>query len=453
MKDQKLNIRYAFMIASLLIMVLSIAPPLPVQAINSAALGTSWKGFADTDLNFTEFFSGDHTLSLWFMPQFPNAYEGPFVAENGSGVFVLGQGDFLAAPAWGTKLFLAVGSQAKNYPAALQAGQWYHLAVVARIQGSRRLITLYLDGAQLGTPLAVRTNDPLLPTGTLRFGKRTTGQTVNLHNAQYYGFLDDIAVFNRPLSQAVIQGLASSKSLLTGRESGLLAGYTFSKGRLPTKLSRPVNLSAGAQTIIVSTNRDNAVDALNLPLPTQHEEMRLPFPPGEAWFVVQGYDTANGSHKGYASFTWDFILADQPSSGEYPNGSGGAPLYASSAGIVVTVRESEPLGTNVANLLEIEQSPEEIQTYLHLRQNSIKVELGDAVIIGQQVALTGSTGMGACFGCNHLHFGVLDKPDGTPGFITLPIAFSNYEVRDSSGRWQPVARGIPLFGEVIRNSP
>jgi hypothetical protein len=314
---------------------------------------------------------------------------------------------------------------------------------------------VYLDGVELGKPIVLGIKDPLMPKGALRFGKRTTGQTVGPHNhdGQFYGFLDDIAVFTRQLSQESILQLASPGTQLTGREPGLLAGYTFNGGSLPPKLSRPVSLSAGAQLIAVSTNHDSTADAPYLPLPTQHVESRLPFPPGEAWYVVQGYDEAFGSHKGYASFCWDFILADQDSTGEYPNGSGGAPLYATAPGTVITARESEPLGTTVANLLEVQVAPGEIHGYLHLRTNSIEVELGDTVVAGQKVALTGSTGMGSCYDCNHLHFGVPDMPDGTPGFVTFPIAFSNYEVRGPDGQWLPVARGIPLFGQVIRNPP
>jgi hypothetical protein len=416
----------------------------------SQALGLSWKGFADTDLQFAEFFAGSFTLSLRFMPQFPNAYEGPFVAENGSGVFMIGQGDFLNG-AWETKLLIKVGSQSRVYPVQLNVGQWYHLAVVARRKELQRHFTVYLDGGKVGQELIVPNHDPLLPGGTLRFGKRTTGQTVNDHDAQFYGFLDDIAVFTHALSPQQINALAR-KSQLTGNENNLLAGYTFNQGSLPPRLARPVTLHGAAGLVAVSSDRNDAADAVHLPLPTGHVEMTLPFPTAEAWLVVQGYDVANGSHKGYASFCWDFILDSKPDSGEYPDGSGGAPLYAAAPGKVITVRESEPVGTNTANLLEIEQSPGEIHGYLHLRQNSVEVNLHDRVTRGQNVALVGSSGLGSCLDCNHLHFGVVNLPDGTPGFVTFPIAFSNYEVRGADGAWQPVTRGIPKGGEVVRNA-
>ncbi len=423
------------------------------QASNSMALALSWKGYADTDLKFSKFFEKDHTLVLRFMPQFPNAYEGPFVAENGSGVFMIGQDELeylnKETTKWTTKLFLAVGSESRSYATPLKAHQWYHLAVVATTSGTKRVFTVYLDGTPLSPSLRVAADDAQMPDGVLRFGKRTTGQTVNGHNAQFYGLLDDIAVFKRALSPSEIQNLNSNVLQLTGDEKHLLAGYTFNQGKLPDELDQKVTLKDGAERVAVSTKRDSDADKERLPLPTQHVEMSLPFQPGEAWYVVQGYDNPPGHHAGYASFTWDFIVADQPHYSEYPSGSGGAPLYATAPGKVVGVEENKQCGQNKPNIIDIEQADDEIAIYLHLRQNSAEVKVNDKVKPGQKVALLGDTGMGCC-GSNHLHFGVADMKDGTPSFVTFPIAFSNYEVRDEKGNWNFVARGIPQAGEVIR---
>jgi hypothetical protein len=418
------------------------------------AVASSWKGYVDTELNFTEFFDKDHTLVLRFMPQFPNAYEGPFVAENGTGTFVVGQGNWLNGPG-GTKLYIAVGSQSDLYPVPLTAGTWYHLAVVVNVSAAlQRTFTLYLDGVQLGQPLVVAAGAGDMPTGTLRFGKRSTGEVVNGHNAQYYGFLDDIAIFTSALTVSEIQDLQSNTLHLTGSESNLLAGYTFAAGPLPTKLARSVVLHGTTQLVDTSADRDSASDAALLPLPTMHQVMNLPFAPGEAWLVVKGVDTNGEHHEGHASFCWDFVLADQgESKGEYPNGTGGAPLYAAAPGKAITVYDSEPSATKTPNLLEIEQAPEEICGYMHLRQNSIEVAGNATVVQGQKIALAGSTGLEGCFDCNHLHFAVSDMPDGTPDFVTIPIAFSNYQVRTATDTWQNVSRGMPLVNQVVRVPP
>ena len=56
------------------------------DAINNAA-AFGWRGYADTDLQFSEFYGSDHTLSVRFMLQYPNAYTGPILSVDGSGTF------------------------------------------------------------------------------------------------------------------------------------------------------------------------------------------------------------------------------------------------------------------------------------------------------------------------------------------------------------------------------
>ena len=85
---------------------------------------------------------------------------------------------------------------------------------------------------------------------------------------------------------------------------------------------------------------------------------------------------------------------------------------------------------------------------IHLQTNGVTVNKRDIVKLGQKVGLAGDTGTD--LNGFHLHFAVSDKPDQTDGFVT--IAFSDYEVR-SGGTWQPVARGVPKTGDVIRNPP
>jgi hypothetical protein len=435
------------------------------------AVALGWKDHVDTDLQFSEFFDQSHTLLMRFMPQFPNGYEGPCVAENGTGTFGVGQGqgegDVPAGGVWQTFLYLAVGTQFVKYPAVLTAGTWYHLAVVANVTAPLRTFTVFLDGVGVGPALQVTAAETNMPTGTLRFGKRTTSKTVNGHNAQYYGLLDDIAICSRALSAAEIQNIRSNVPHLTGNESDLLAGYTFDQQPgLPLALTRPVSLHGAAARVNTSAGRDSANDAALLPLPAWHQPMDLPFAPGAVWKVTMGVNTSGFHHDGIAAFCWDFVVADQASDGgiesfgEYPNGTGGAPLYASAPGTVITVRENQPDGTGspptngpTPNILEIEQAAEEIVFYEHLRKNSVPVSVNDLVAAHQKIGLAGASGMGSCNNCNHLHFAVTDKPDGTPGFVTLPIAFRNYEVRDAPHTWRTVSRGMPQSGEVIRRPP
>ena len=71
-----------------------------------------------------------------------------------------------------------------------------------------------------------------------------------------------------------------------------------------------------------------------------------------------------------------------------------------------------------------------------MRWDHIKVMLL-VVTMGQKLALTGDTGVKK--GANHIHLAVADDLDQTAGFVTFPVAFSDYEVKNILGKWS-VAR-------------
>jgi hypothetical protein len=188
--------------------------------------------------------------------------------------------------------------------------------------------------------------------------------------------------------------------------------------------------------------------------------MDLPFPPGEAWHIPNGVGTPGGHHEGYATFCWDFTLADKDYKAEYPNGTGGAPIHAAASGTVVSSLEGQPTGTKEPNFVEVRQRPGEFAGYMHLRQNSVAPAVGASVPLAQKLALIASTGLEGCHDCNHLHFGVADRAAWTSSgwthpsvFVTVPVAFSDYEVRTGPDTWRSVARGMPAVDEVVRNPP
>lgn len=414
------------------------------------AVSLSWKGFVDTDLKFSEFFDGEHTLSCFFMPQYPLAYEGPLFGESGAGTYVAGQGYFNYDEGKGkTQLYLAVGGESRSYTVSLVAGEWYHLAVVASAGLDARAFTLYLNAQLVGPPLIVKRSDPELPKGTLRFGKRTLGRTVNSHDAQFFGLVQAAAVYQKALSQAEVHMQATQKFKLTGSESGLLAGYMFEANPNHPRLSRPVKLFGAASAVDVLGNSN--ADKNRFLLPTQQQVMDLPFGVGDVWKVVKSHETDH--HSGYASFTWDFIInAEQKPGDMYPNGTGNAPVFAAAAGRVAWIRESEPTGTEIPNLAVIEQAAGEFCEYIHLGQNNVRVDEEQQALYGQQVALVSSTGLKDCHVCHHLHFGVTDRTKNASGLVTFPVAFSDYQVKNGAG-WVNVSRGVPLAEQVIRIPP
>ena len=175
----------------------------------AAAFG--WRGHADTDLTFSEFFNGAHTLVARFMPQYPRAGAGPVLAENGAGNFFVGQFPYFVTRDNGTivdhgsRLVMSIGSQQQTYEATLTEGEWHHLAVTR----SGNTFKLYLNGQHFMPNVVVSQTEPMLPAGNanLRPGRRTTGKDFGNREVQFYGLVDDVAVFNQALSAAEIQTL------------------------------------------------------------------------------------------------------------------------------------------------------------------------------------------------------------------------------------------------------
>jgi murein DD-endopeptidase MepM/ murein hydrolase activator NlpD len=428
-----------------------VVPVLGSEPNHAAAFG--WRGYADTDLQFSEFYGSDHTLMARFMVQYPNAYTGPILSVSGSGSFSVGKAYDQA------RLLVNLGGsvQTLDHPNPLQAGVWYHLAVV-RTGGS---FTFYLDGNQICQACAVSAG-PSPPSGTLRLARLAAGATDNGHEAQFYGFVDDVAVFNTALTASQINAIATAPRL-TGSEPNLHAGYTFDSvtpggDPLPASLSRPASFltaTAGPQmpglpayATVVSDQRDDTADAPLLPPPFQQAFMRLPFPVGEAWQVIQGWDNPSGSHHGPASYAWDFILAGHPQSD-----TNGKPIYAAGAGSVVETRnDRDSCSGYPASYVMVQHAPSEVGAYLHFIKGSVAVSQTQVVGFGDFLANAGDTGNTGC-GAYHLHFALHTLPESQAGvLVTFPGAFNNYEVStDGGGTWQAVQRGVPKNGDWVRS--
>jgi hypothetical protein len=379
-----------------------------------AALGFSWGDSAIADFPFSTIFRRDHTLVLRFLPQYAHAYTAPLLAARG---LLVAQGDFFAVePSALTKLVVRAGGRRRVYPVSLEPGRWYHLALVRRAGE----LLLYLGGRQLGPALHV---EKARPRGPLRLG-RGTGP-----GAQFFGLIDDVAVAPRALGASRIRALARAR-FLTGAESDL-AEVAF-------RTSPPL--------VPVSTTRDGAADLALAPFGPV-APLVLPFPPGEAWEVVQGFDDPLQSHRGYAAFAWDFALAGRPR-GE----TNGRPFLAAAPGTVEGVVDRHGSGPPSWNYVSVRAAAGQVCDYLHLVQGSAQVAAGDQVVLGQALGAVGDSGVAP--DNDHLHLAVTtlgEAARGTPGYVTIPASFGGYEASDDAGQtWQAVARGVPVRGQWVR---
>jgi murein DD-endopeptidase MepM/ murein hydrolase activator NlpD len=421
----------------------------------SAAFG--WRGYADTDLPLADL-GDEYTIAFRFMLQYPNSYAAPIISDSASGNFYVVKdyvNPWLAVNFNGTK---------QTFKGTTLAGSVWHHVAITRKNGK---FSVFHNGVSIcpdSGPCAIPAGSSAT-SGMLRLGRFADGTTFNGHDAQFYGFIDDVAVFKKALSANDITTLAAAKRL-TGAEADLFAGFTFddvtpSAMPLPDVLKRAVTfktLTTGpvlpdipAYKSLASQLRDSAFDAKLLPHPFQQTVMKLPFPAGEAWAVIQGYDNPNGSHNGAGDFCWDFILAGQDQSK-----TSGKPIFAAAGGTAIeTKNDQDKCGdpSLFANYVMIQQAPTEIGAYLHFQLGSVKIAKNQTVVAGDELAKAGDTGnTGACGGF-HLHFALHTAPESQRGtLITFPSAFNDYEVStDNGATWGHVTRGVPQNGEWVRN--
>ncbi|GGK86055.1 hypothetical protein GCM10011405_37320 [Rufibacter glacialis] len=110
----------------------------------------------------------------------------------------------------------------------------------------------------------------------------------------------------------------------------------------------------------------------------------------------------------------------------------GSPVFAPAAGKVVVAIDSIPdnqVGkfhptSEKGNYLIIEHQKGEFSLLGHLKQNSIKVKVGDEVKAGAEVAQCGNSGRTTS---PHLHFDLIDKPNIGRGTLSLPAKFYHYK--------------------------
>ena len=392
------------------------------------ALSLTWGGRADTNVAFSEFFAGNHTVAARFMMQFINVYTGPMIAVHGSGTYFIGS---VYGGGTDNRLRIRAGSGLLDVPFAASFKEaWHHVAVVR----SGSTCTIYVDGVSKGT---LTVGSSANPNGTIRLGRSD-----EVHQ-QFYGFLDDVAVFTKALSAAEVAALSSSKTL-TGNEAGLHAGFVFGDGptTTPASLSRPLTYVPGAHNITLSANRSNAADRAKLPL-SLVSHMRLPFAQGKIASVTQAFGDETISHTGYAAFCYDLVFANEDINGYV--------FKSSSPGTVAHVWEGGPnTSQGPSNFVTIQQGGGEFADYLHLQQNSAPVQTGQGVGYGTDLAKVGRSGTGG----PHLHHAVTNLGEHTTDrdhFVTIAFPYCNYEYSDDQGAtWHHAIRGYLKKGQWVR---
>ncbi|MEM7564256.1 MAG: M23 family metallopeptidase, partial [Pseudomonadota bacterium] len=137
----------------------------------------------------------------------------------------------------------------------------------------------------------------------------------------------------------------------------------------------------------------------------------LPFAVGENYLVTRAA-CASSHPPPRLQFAYDFAM---------PIGSG---IHATRDGVVSEFRNEfvDGTGAGFGNYIYIEHSDNTVSRYAHLTENGILVGLGEAVVQGQLIGLSGNTGFSTG---PHLHYDVADCSEDPNRCVTFPITFKN----------------------------
>lgn len=170
---------------------------------------------------------------------------------------------------------------------------------------------------------------------------------------------------------------------------------------------------AAVFVLILSCNKDSQdVDVCENYPDWESSPYVLPFPVGNSFRISQGNCTS-ASHQGTLRYSYDI---------EMPFGS---VVTAARDGVVNNLRVSQvdgERGLTASNWILIRHSDGMISEYVHLAENGNFVEVGEKVLRGDTIAITGDTGDVGTY--PHVHFDI--NPCGnnlTCG--TVPVTFSN----------------------------
>lgn len=139
---------------------------------------------------------------------------------------------------------------------------------------------------------------------------------------------------------------------------------------------------------------------------------RLPYADGTSYRVLQGFGS-RFSHRGIEQYAVDFKM------------SVGTPVHAARGGVVARVVESNDKGCwedgcgKYANFVVIMHDDGTTGEYYHLQKDGAFVDVGDIVVAGQQIGLSGNTGHTAL---PHLHFAVY-RATRSARSQSVPISF------------------------------
>ena len=168
---------------------------------------------------------------------------------------------------------------------------------------------------------------------------------------------------------------------------------------------------------------------------------RLPYANGKSYRVIQSFGS-RFSHTGLEQFAIDFLMRE------------GTPVHAARDGVVARLEESNSIGCwedgcgRYANFVVVLHDDGTTGEYYHLLKDGVLVDVGDRVVAGQKIALSGNTGHTTVA---HLHFAVYRAVDwGNTQSVPVRFVSADGIVHRPrrGGRYQAVTLPSPSVTDV-----
>ncbi len=131
-----------------------------------------------------------------------------------------------------------------------------------------------------------------------------------------------------------------------------------------------------------------------------------PFHAGNKFLIVQGFGGKQTHHTQPSLYAVDIAMPE------------GEPVCAARRGVVVNLNNDGD--KRMSQFVHIEHDDKTIGDYEHLQVGSIKVNIGQSVIMGECFAQVGNTGYSTGA---HLHFAVLRKQGFFGQLVSQPFMF------------------------------
>lgn len=228
------------------------------------------------------------------------------------------------------------------------------------------------------------------------------------------------------------------------------------------QITFPKSLNANKLSIAFETKM--RVITEEFPMIRYQQSLEFKLPVNGSWFISSGHDFGieHRRHLSRGHFAWDFQKIDK--SGNLSTGTAltdyysyGQDVIAVADGVVVAIHDGEidnipgEIKSKKANYIEIDHGNNIVSRYVHLKQNSIRVKLGDSVKAKDLIAKVGNSGRSDS---PHLHIGFqrnYKQEDNSYIYEPLPIQFNNYLVTWNLGIEKKVKQGRPRRGQFVRN--